>query len=257
MKNNSKPIPGTIILRWNYTPSDFFEELFILKQDDCFWEFNEGMATATTTTKGDDRKRRYEIKKDLDAKIKIIFNGAQISTQKSYEISGPCMEGYDSKGNFWITPAPADLKLSVSAPTIFIKDSNGNIIVDERTLERRELAKLSAKYFDNLEVKEMLRNYNSSVDDPENELFHLYAIRDVLSTKFEGNDKACARLNLKKSDWSTLGKLCNIIPLQQGRHRGREYKQLRKARTDELEEARRIAKNMIKQFFKYLENLEN
>lgn len=110
-KNNSTPESGTIILWWNYTPKDFFEERFCLEQDDCLWEFNEGSAMAKTRTIHEDGKRRNRLKKDLVAKIEIIFNGAQIITQKPYEISEPCMEGYESKGNLWITPAPAYLNL--------------------------------------------------------------------------------------------------------------------------------------------------
>lgn len=259
MKNSSKPEPGTIILRWDYSPTDFFGEPFNLEQDDCFWEFNEGAATATTNSEDDDRNRRKRLKKDLDAIIKMIFNIAQVNTHKTYELSKPCMEGYDSRGSLWITPAPATLKLSVSGPEpkVVIRDSNGNIILDERTLERRELVKLSAKYYENLEVQAILQNYKSAVNEPKNELFHLYAIRDVLSTKFEGFENACASLNLKKSDWEKLGKLCNRIPAQQGRHKGINYKQLRQATVAELEDARKIVKKMIKQFFMYLENSEN
>jgi hypothetical protein len=54
---------------------------------------------AKTRTIHEDGKRRNRLKKDLVAKIEIIFNGAQIITQKPYKISEPCMEGYDSKGN--------------------------------------------------------------------------------------------------------------------------------------------------------------
>ena len=110
-KNNSTTESGTIILWWNYTQKDFFEERFCLEQDDCLWEFNEGSAMAKMCTIHEDGKRRNRLKKDLVAKIEIIFNGAQIITQKPYEISESCMEGYDSKDNLWITPTPAYLNL--------------------------------------------------------------------------------------------------------------------------------------------------
>jgi hypothetical protein len=45
--------------------------------------------------------------------------------------------------------------------------------------------------------------------------------------------------------------------VQQGRHRGRKYKQLRQATVAELEDAKKIVKTMIKQFFEYLEKSEN
>ena len=63
--------------------------------------------------------------------------------------------------------------------------------------------------------------------------------------------------NLKKDDWTKLGKLCNEIPVQQGRHQGQKYEQFRKATNVELEEARIIVKTMVKQFFNYLQNSES
>ena len=117
--------------------------------------------------------------------------------------------------------------------------------------------KLSAKYSENLEVQPVLRNYKSAIDEPINELSHLYAARKVLSTRFKGSKNVCAALNLEESDWSRLGKLCNFIPVQQGRHRGRKYKQLRQATSAEQEDAKKIVKTMIKQFFEYLEKSEN
>ena len=117
--------------------------------------------------------------------------------------------------------------------------------------------KLSAKYFENLEVQPVLRNYKSAIDEPINELSHLYAVREILSTRFKGSKNACASLNMEESDWSRLGKLCNFIPVQQGRHRGRKFKQFRQATAAELEDAKKIVKTMIKQFFEYLEKSEN
>jgi hypothetical protein len=91
------------------------------------------------------------------------------------------------------------------------------------------------------------------MNDPDKGLAPLYNIRDGLFTKFGGEKQACTTLKISKSDWSDLGILCNPEPLQQGRHPGWHYENLRDATGDELSKARRIAKDMIKAYILYLE----
>jgi hypothetical protein len=91
------------------------------------------------------------------------------------------------------------------------------------------------------------------VRDPNNELVHLYEIRDALSVKFGGDNSARAAIAITASQWSRLGQLCNNDPLRQGRHRGKTGEALRDASEGELVEARGIVRAMIEAYLQYLE----
>ncbi len=92
-----------------------------------------------------------------------------------------------------------------------------------------------------------------AVNEPNNELVHLYEIRDALSTKFGGENAARTKLAISNANWSRLGQLANSAPLRQGRHRGKKVGELRDATESELKETRNIARNMIEAYFDYLE----
>ena len=99
----------------------------------------------------------------------------------------------------------------------------------------------------------MLKSYNASVNDPNNELVHLYEIRETLSKKFGGETVTREALGISRNEWSRLGQLANKEPLKQGRHRGKDVGQLRDATEGELKEARTIARALIEAYLKYLD----
>jgi len=101
-------------------------------------------------------------------------------------------------------------------------------------------------------VKGLLRSYSTALRDPANEFIHLYEIRDALAHRFGSAAKARSALGLKRRGWDRLGKLANDLPIKQGRHRGQSSGSLRDATETELQEARSIARNMIRQFLAYL-----
>jgi len=102
----------------------------------------------------------------------------------------------------------------------------------------------------------LLNSYKSAMNDPNNELVHLYEIRDALSKKFGDGDKnkTCKALNISTTQWSQLGNLTNNPSLRQGRHRGKNPGTLRNATVEELTEARNIALLFVEAYFKYLES---
>jgi hypothetical protein len=94
----------------------------------------------------------------------------------------------------------------------------------------------------------MIESFGKSIDDPANELVHLYEIRDAAADHFGGEIAARTKLGLSKASWSELGRLANDEPLNQGRHRGRQSELLRDATADELDTARRIARQVLEAF---------
>jgi pimeloyl-ACP methyl ester carboxylesterase len=88
-------------------------------------------------------------------------------------------------------------------------------------------------------------SFNALGKDPDNELVHLYEIRDALTERLPD---ARTKLGITRSEWSRFGQLANDEPLRQGRHRGTNVGNLRDATEGELQEARRIARKMIEAY---------
>jgi hypothetical protein len=115
---------------------------------------------------------------------------------------------------------------------------------------------LVSKHVAENNVLALLRSYEDSVRDSNNELLYLYEIRDAFSLKFGGEIAAISALKtISRSEWSWFGNLCNNEPLRQGRHRGKRYSELRDATDDELSKARRFAQAMIEAYLHYLDSL--
>jgi len=102
-------------------------------------------------------------------------------------------------------------------------------------------------------LKSLLNSYNAAVREPNDELVHLYEIRDALVLKFGNQNTTKSALGISKEDWSCFGDVTNKASIQQGRHRGRSGGALRDATDDELFKARRIAGTMIEAYLRYLD----
>jgi len=93
----------------------------------------------------------------------------------------------------------------------------------------------------------------AAVRDPNNELVHLYEIRDALVVKFGGDAATRTTFRISRAQWSRFGARCNDELLRQGRHRGNNAGAFRDATEGELMEARGIARTMIESYLQYLE----
>jgi hypothetical protein len=104
-------------------------------------------------------------------------------------------------------------------------------------------------------IKGMVDSYNTAINDPKNELIHLFEIPDAAKKHFGRGVTACAALNFKLNDWNRLSKLANYEPLEQGRHRGTHHGALRPATEEELVEARTIARRIVEATMRRICNL--
>lgn len=68
------------------------------------------------------------------------------------------------------------------------------------------------------------------------------------SSRFDGAKSTRDEIGISASKWSTLSRLTNGEPLNQGRHRGSHLGDLRNATINELGQARDITKEMIDAF---------
>jgi hypothetical protein len=138
--------------------------------------------------------------------------------------------------------------LDVGQPDILTRDAASNVLRDTRA-ERiaghnAMLDSIAPKLARSLLLRAMLDSYSHSIDDPANELVHLYEVRDALVAHFGDEQSARAALDISRAQWERLGVLANVEPLEQSRHRGK-HRGLRDATAAELEEARSIVRKWI------------
>lgn len=101
-------------------------------------------------------------------------------------------------------------------------------------------------------LKAMLRSFVSGLREADVELVRYYEVRDTLRDVFGKEAKAQKAVDVSKARWQRLGKLSNVLPLRQGRHRGRDWETCRDASPQELEEGRGISARMIQGYIEYI-----
>ncbi len=246
-----------IVLEWSYTPTDYFEEPYIRNMGDYDLEVGNGRVTATI------RPNVYEenpaIIDVIDQRLKDQFAGAQIVSHTPYTLSHYSIHKYHQNGrkDVEVFLHGHIMGTSTVSADVRVTDAEGNVTLDtrrDRIYERQRLAELAAKHKQsNPTASAILDSFDKSVRDPDNELVHLYDIRDALAKSLGGEKGVTEHIGISSGDWRLLGRLADGEPIRQGRHRGRFVGQLRDATPDELASARAVAKRMVQAYLDYLE----
>jgi len=248
---------AVVLLEWKFSPRDYFEEVIEISRQDYTMTIADGQVHARIDS------AIYEADPDMRQRLHDAVNdrflGVQLLTHRAYELSRSTMTRVhpDGRRDIFIEPEPAQMVLSVGTVDIRVTDKDGNVIADskrDRIEKKKSLAELVTSYraTDSL-LASLLRSQAAAVRDPNNELVHLYEIREALSTKFGGENATRTALRITAAQWSRLGQLCNNEPLRQGRHRGKTSGALRDATEAELAEARGIARAMIEAYLQHVE----
>ena len=249
-----------VVLEWKFSPPDYFEEPIHIKRDDYVMTISNGTVEARIRPELYDKDQ--SIRDRLHSSLNDRFLGVQLFSHKPYELSKASMYRLhrDGRKDVTIFPEPILITVSMGEPDIIVKDKDENVISDsrqERIQKKQELAELAEKYRQKDPfLASILHSYNEAVNDPDNELVHLYEIRDAIAKHFEGELAAKSVLGISGTQWSRLGKLANDEPLKQGRHRGKNPGVLRDATEGELREARSITRNLVEAYLDYLEGLK-
>jgi hypothetical protein len=182
------------------------------------------------------------------------FLAAQLLTHQRYTLSKSSTVRVDPDGkrNIFLELESIACGTSVGAPDLIMTDRDGNTVLDtrrDRIEKKKTVAELVQQHraTDPL-LDSLLRSYQAAVKDPNNELVHLYEIRDALVTRFGSSDVVRTKLGIRDREWSRFGQLANDEPLRQGRHRGKNAVGLRDTTEGELQEARAIARKMIEAY---------
>ncbi len=244
------------VLEWTFTPSDYFEEEVDLACEHGTFHVAGGEVELRVPPEKypSDHSLRMQLHGELDAR----FIAAQVLTHKPYTLSKPNVSKMhpDGRRDVWGFPEGTTLTISCGSADFILTDSAGNIVRDtkrERIEHRTKFAQLAARHINDPVANALLRSYSAAVNDPRNELVHLYEIRDALSLHFDGEAAAKKAVGVSSTQWSRVGQLTNNEPVIQGRHRGKQLGILRDATSAELSEARQIARSMIEGYLRYIE----
>jgi hypothetical protein len=247
-----------VILEWRYTPKDFFEETIDIQRDDCEIRIADGRVTATVAP--DQYNKGHKKRDELHEFVEVYFRSVQLFTHQSFAIPKPGMSRVhpDGRRDVTVFPETLHLKMKVNDVDVVVTDADGNIVTDSKR-ERIEAEKKLAEAIgrigqaDPILIK-LLDSYRAAVEDPDDELVHLYEIRDALFAHFNCDARARSALGISYTDWKRLGKLANEEPIREGRHRGKSRVPLRKATPKELGEARNLARQLIEAYVRYTDS---
>lgn len=246
-----------VVLEWKFSPPDYFEEPIHIKRDDYMMIIDNGKVEARVDPAAYDKE--HKMRDEIHNMLNDRFLGVQLLTHKPYELSKSSMYRLHPDGRKDITIFLQSIVIttSVGTPDIIVKDKDDNIISDsrkERIEKKKQLAAFAELYGSKDPVAaSLLSSYKAAINDPDNELVHLYEIRDALATKFGEESAARIALGISRAQWSRLGQLANDAPVRQGRHRGKKVGALRDATEAELKEVRSITRSLIEGYFEYLE----
>jgi hypothetical protein len=245
-----------VVLQWNFSPARYFEEMVDTVCRGHMMTIAD--SKVETKIKAEIFAADPSLREKLHNCLNTQFLVQELFTHKPYTLSKPVktIVHEDGRKEYFLELEPATLRVTGGLVEFRVMDKNGRTIADSRG-ERVETIKRFREQViphtvDKL-LPVLLQSYDAAVKDPNDELVHLYEIRDALSTKFGSEANAKAALGIAHTKWTRLGQLCNHLPLNQGRHRGKKAAEvLRDARADELAEARVIARTMVEAYVRYL-----
>lgn len=247
----------TVQLEWKYSPETYLEEPILIPFAGGDLEIKDGVAIARIDPEL--YHADSTIREALTRQIESRLHAVMIMTHKDFELSKPFRADIrqDGKRNHFIEVDSCVMTMSVGRVDLIVQDKHGNIVLDskrERLDKQKRFAFLVDKHrHSDATLDQMLISYQESVKDPDDELVHLYEIRDCLSEKFGAKKNAIQKLGITTVEWDEIGELANSLPLKQGRHRGKAAGALRDAEIAELEKARKTVAYLIEKYLEYLE----
>jgi hypothetical protein len=240
--------PERTQLEWTYNPAGFFEVPYEKTTPDFHALINDGKVVVTLTAPIDPVPDHLELR--IQKLLEGIFLVRQLQIHQKYALHGPTTHQYlGGRTNVSIRAAGTVVATGFGRADIVVSDATGKILRDskaERIAEHQQMLDVVApKLADSTALRTLIESYSRSVSDPEDELVHLYEIRDALSQHYGGERQAREVLGISQKDWQRLGFLANVEPLEQGRHRGKHLANRRVASSGELQEARELVRQWI------------
>ncbi len=237
-------------LEWPYSPADFFEAPYRRQTDDYALVADNGMVRVTLSVPSDPIDA--ELQSRITKAIEGLFRIRQLQVHRSFALESARLHQHRTGGTSLIVMSPFEATLRPSGNLDSVQNDASGAVVRDTKSERiaddtKFIDSMTPKLAHSPQLMALLQSYKAAVEDPANELVHLYEIRDALSEHYGGDAEARQKLRITKTDWSRLGELANDAPLKEGRHRG-GHPELRHATAAQLGEARKIARCLIEEF---------
>jgi hypothetical protein len=247
------PAEETVEIQWAYAPADFFDEKIERNCDGYSVEIEGGRATARMSAAF--YRPGGDFQHELAEELESYFRLWQLDRRKVVDIRGPSVRRIHPDGRTDITLCVDGVVCvsEVGEVNLISTDSNG-VVHDARREhfeDMKGLVEHKLRHASDPKAHRMLESHAGSIATPGEELVYLYEIWDALMEKLAGGRNAQSVLNISQEDLDTFNDITCERPLRQGRHRGRNDT-LRDATTEELDEARRIAKDMMEKYLSYL-----
>ncbi len=197
------------IIKWTFSPIDYFEEPveFHCKNEKICVENGRAESRIPPDRYIPDHSLRNQLHEELNFK----FLAAQVLNHKPYTLNNPSL----SHGNdITLTLEGLTSKVTLGNIDLIQYDKCGNIISDtrnERIKKRNKFAELAVKHMKDSVFNKILISYSAAVNDSNNELVHLYEVRDTMCTYFKGEKAATAALKIDGTYAHNPTTLCSQV----------------------------------------------
>ena len=248
--------PERTELEWTYEPTNYFEAPYRHSAIEYGLLVEDGHVLATLTTP------TAPVSDHLEQRVKAMIDGIflvrQLQTHRGYTLQGPRTYQHSAGRKDVSIRLGGVAALALAGQLdVVVRNAAGEITLDSRSdrieADKALLDGIAPKVVHSQLLRSLLDSYSRSIADLDNELVHLYEVRDSLSTHFGGEQQARDTLQIAKAEWQRLGVLANVEPLAQGRHRGKHPGNKRIATTAELEDARALVRGWILSFASTIE----
>lgn len=235
---------------WAYQPSDFLEAATTVPLAAGQLSAEAGKALFTLKTPAE--PVLAALRASVDEEVCAVFELRQLVTHRPFTLHGPNIIQHRADGAKMIYVLEVVDVIGPIRDDLVIKNGAGNVVADTKAeriaSETGFLLSFMPKLMKSPALRAMLKSYGQAVQDPDDELVHLYEVREGAAKRYGNDSAARSALRITRADWQTIGRLANHEPLRQGRHRGRRSTELRDATPEELATSRSIARRIIEAF---------
>jgi hypothetical protein len=244
-------------LEFNYEPSDYFEEAHYQRLSDGELRADEGKAVVVLDVPADPVPDVLRVR--VSQEVESVFKLRQLLDRRPFRVLPPAAVQYGIAGvegrAVFVSIDEVIHAHAADHVDLVTTNASGEVIHDtraERIAEHKRFISSLLPKMSNGTMRAMVDSYCKAIDDPANELVHLYEVRDAAKKYFGNGAAARSALSISRDDWGDLGRLADEEPLNQGRHRGNHAPNLRDGTPEELEQARGIARRIIDAFAKVI-----
>lgn len=226
---------------WKYEPDDFFEAPLVFQLVNGKLSVEAGKAVYTLTNAIDPVKSAF--RESIIGEVERVFKLHQISTHEAYAIGRLKIIQHKDDGR-------RNTEILTGFDAILKVKAGGSEAEKEKRIESHTafIDALLPKLGQSATLRKMVESYSRAVQDPDDELVHLFEICEAAKQYFGNESAARSALGISKKKWGLLAIPANDENIRQGRHRGKREEELRDATSEELAKARYMAKHIITEF---------